>query len=132
MYIHSRVKQLNELNISFDLASPEPPESSENPCYPSPCGSNAHCRAENGRAICECLPDYFGNPYESCRPECVANTDCASNRACIRNKCQDPCPGTCGISAQCDVRNHIPICTCPRGYAGDAFRLCIYIPGELF
>lgn len=50
------------------------------------------------------------------------------NKACIRNKCQDPCPGTCGINAFCTVSNHIPICTCLNEYTGDAFRLCSLIP----
>lgn len=50
------------------------------------------------------------------------------NRACIRNKCQDPCPGTCGINAICTVSNHIPICSCIDEYTGDAFRQCTKIP----
>ncbi|KAF7276317.1 hypothetical protein GWI33_010508, partial [Rhynchophorus ferrugineus] len=108
---------------------PPPPETKD-PCYPPPCGSNAICRAENNNAICECLPEYHGNPYLGCRPECIANSDCPRNRACIRNKCQDPCPGTCGVNAQCTTTNHVPICTCSDGYTGDAFRLCNFIPKE--
>lgn len=46
------------------------------------------------------------------------------NTACIKNKCQDPCPGTCGINALCIVTSHIPTCSCPERYTGDAFRLC--------
>lgn len=49
------------------------------------------------------------------------------NRACIRQKCQDPCPGTCGLEALCSITNHIPICTCPHGTTGDAFRQCIIV-----
>lgn len=49
------------------------------------------------------------------------------NRACIRNKCKDPCPGTCGLEAICTVSNHIPICSCPEGYSGDAFRQCYFV-----
>lgn len=105
------------------MPPPKPPVPHD-PCYPSPCGSNARCRVENNYAICECIPDYHGNPYLSCRPECVGNPDCPMNRACIRQKCQDPCPGTCGVEAECQVINHIPICTCPQGTTGDAFRQC--------
>jgi hypothetical protein len=94
------------------------------PCIPSPCGSNAVCREQNGAGSCVCLPEYFGNPYEGCRPECVINSDCPSNRACIRNKCQDPCPGTCGQNADCQVINHVPSCNCRPGYTGDPFRYC--------
>lgn len=94
------------------------------PCMPSPCGANAICREQNGAGSCICMDDHFGNPYEGCRPECVVNSDCPSNRACVRNKCQDPCPGTCGQNAQCQVVNHLPSCTCNDGYQGDPFRFC--------
>jgi len=100
------------------------------PCSPTPCGSNAVCREQNGAGSCTCLPDYVGNPYEGCRPECVLNTDCAPNRACIRNKCQDPCPGTCGQNADCQVVNHLPSCTCHPGYTGDPFKFCSNLPPE--
>lgn len=98
------------------------------PCQPSPCGANAQCREQNGAGACICLPEYIGNPYEGCRPECVLNTDCPSNKACINNKCKDPCPGTCGQNANCQVINHLPSCTCIVGYTGDPFRYCNLIP----
>lgn len=94
------------------------------PCTPSPCGSNAQCREYAGAGACICNPGYFGNPYENCRPECVVNTDCPLNKACVRNKCSDPCPGSCGLVADCQVVNHAPSCTCRVGYTGDPFRNC--------
>lgn len=94
------------------------------PCVPSPCGANAICREQNGAGSCTCAPDYIGNPYEGCRPECVLSSDCATNRACIRNKCEDPCPGTCGPNAACQVINHVPTCTCVEGYTGNPFSVC--------
>lgn len=100
------------------------------PCSPSPCGSNAICREQNGAGSCSCLTDYIGNPYEGCRPECVLNSDCASNLACISNKCKDPCPGTCGQNAICQVVNHLPSCTCISGYSGDPFRFCSFQQNE--
>lgn len=100
------------------------------PCTPSPCGTNAVCREQNGAGSCSCLPEYIGNPYEGCRPECVHNTDCPSNKACMRNKCQDPCPGTCGQNADCQVVNHLPTCTCRPGYTGDPFRYCSIQPPQ--
>lgn len=42
----------------------------------------------------------------------------------MQNKCKDPCPGTCGQNAQCDVVNHIPMCSCPSGFTGNAFVTC--------
>lgn len=99
-----------------------------NPCEPSPCGINAICKERNGAGACVCLPDYNGNPYEGCRPECILSSDCPSDKACIRNKCVDPCPGTCGQNAYCQVVNHLPTCTCNSGYTGDPFRFCDIVP----
>lgn len=100
------------------------PVSYINPCVPSPCGPNAICREQDNAGSCTCLPNYIGNPYEGCRPECILSTDCQSDRACIRNKCQNPCPGTCAANAECQVVNHLPSCTCVPGYTGDPFVLC--------
>lgn len=115
----------------FTSCQPKPPPPSvpveTDPCNPSPCGANAQCN--NG--ICTCLPEYQGDPYQGCRPECVLNTDCPRNLACIRQKCKDPCPGTCGQNAECSVVNHIPTCTCLQGYTGEPFVLCTKIPPEL-
>lgn len=94
-----------------------------NPCVPSPCGPNSQCRILSGSHLCLCLPNYFGSP-PNCRPECTINSECASNLACINEKCVDPCPGSCGVAAECSVKNHIPICTCPTGYIGDPFSFC--------
>ena len=104
------------------------PATPSNPCFPSPCGANAICQQRNDAGSCTCIPDYIGNPYEGCRPECVLSTDCPSNKACIRNKCMDPCPGTCGQNAECQVINHLASCTCIPGYTGDPFRFCNVIP----
>lgn len=52
------------------------------------------------------------------------NSDCSLNQACMREKCKDPCPGSCGTFAQCTVMNHVPICSCIEGYTGDPFTNC--------
>lgn len=101
------------------------------PCDPSPCGANAVCKERNGAGSCTCLPDYTGDPYEGCRPECVQNSDCAHTKACINNKCKDPCVGACGINAQCQVYNHQPSCSCLYGYTGDPLTSC-HIPLSIF
>lgn len=104
------------------------PEDLRNPCIPSPCGANAECRTQNNAGSCRCLPDYIGDPYSGCRPECVVNSDCPYNKACIQNKCASPCPGTCGANAECQVIDHLPSCTCRPGYTGDPFNYCNLIP----
>lgn len=94
------------------------------PCNPSPCGSNAVCKERNGAGACSCLPDYFGDPYSGCRPECVTNNDCPRTNACLNNKCFDPCPGVCGRNAECRVINHAPQCTCVIGFTGNPLTGC--------
>lgn len=94
------------------------------PCEPSPCGSNAICEEQNGAGSCRCQPDYYGNPYEGCRPECTLNSDCVSSLACVKLKCQNPCIGVCGQNAECQVINHLPMCLCPAGFTGNPFNYC--------
>lgn len=104
---------------------PPPPLKVEprDPCVPSPCGPNADSTRVGDRCECSCHPGYIGAaPY--CRPECTANSDCPSHLACIRQKCQDPCPGSCGSNALCTVVNHSPVCTCLAGFIGNAFSYC--------
>lgn len=114
---------MKKLLISLISNLPQPAKDTipDDPCYPSPCGANAQC--SNG--ICTCLPEYQGDAYTGCRPECVLNNDCPRNKACVRNKCIDPCPGTCGDNAICEVFNHVPMCSCPTGMTGNAFSRCV-------
>lgn len=96
---------------------------SENPCVPSPCGPNSQCRDIRGTSACSCLSNYIGKP-PNCRPECVLSAECPSNLACINEKCQDPCIGSCGQHTTCHVLNHNPVCRCEIGYTGDPFSSC--------
>lgn len=94
-----------------------------NPCIPSPCGPNSECKIKSNRPVCSCLPNYFGSP-PNCRPECIINSECPLTKACINQKCVDPCPGSCGYNAECQVINHVPICHCLNGFTGDPFTGC--------
>ena len=109
--------------FKFIVAAPQP--EIIDPCNPSPCGSNAVCQNRGRAAACQCIPDYFGDPYVACRPECTTNSECPSNKACQNLHCVDPCPAAnCGVNAQCQVVNHIPNCVCLQGYIGDPFTSC--------
>ena len=108
---------------------PTPAPIPRDPCNPSPCGLNADCKVLGGQAVCQCVRDYQGDPLEECRPECLLSYDCPARLACINTKCQDPCPGTCGINAECTVQNHNPVCRCHDGYHGDPFIQCSLDPG---
>lgn len=96
------------------------------PCEPSPCGPNSRCQTINSQAVCSCVPGFLGQP-PTCRPECSINSDCPLNQACINQKCADPCTGSCGVSARCQVVNHNPICSCPSVFTGDPFTRCFPI-----
>lgn len=115
---------IEKCNTNIYNLAPVPIEK-DDPCNPSPCGPNAICKD----GICSCTPEYRGDPFIGCRPECVLSNDCPKDRACIRNKCIDPCPGTCGQNAECLVVNHIPMCSCITGYTGNAFVWCSLIIG---
>ena len=108
------------------IATPRPIEVVQ-PCNPSPCGINAECSENRGAASCRCILDYVGNPYVECKPECTINPECPRDKACINNKCGDPCPGVCGVHATCSVTNHVPLCKCDPGYTGNAFVSCTRI-----
>ena len=97
------------------------------PCNPPPCGPNSQCTVVSGQAQCGCLVGMIGSA-PNCRPECVISSDCPSGTACVNQKCVDPCPGTCGSNAECQVVNHSPSCTCASGFTGNAFADCRPIP----
>lgn len=63
----------------------------------------------------------------NCRAECIVSSDCPQDKACINQKCTNPCtPGPCAERAICKVVNHNPICSCPSGFTGDPFVRCIF------
>jgi hypothetical protein len=76
------------------------------------------------------MPAHLHRQSPGCRPECVVSSECPQNRACVNQKCVDPCPGTCGLNARCEVINHSPICSCQAGYTGDPFTRCFPIPSK--
>jgi hypothetical protein len=124
----------NLINLTFVAPVPNPVVEEgtlrpipPNPCTPSPCGPNSQCQVVSGQAQCGCVSGMIGS-VPNCRPECVLSSDCASNRACINQKCVDPCPGTCASNTDCRVVNHSPVCNCATGYTGDGFSNCRPIP----
>ena len=112
--------------VAVETSRPAP----TNPCQPSPCGPNSQCQVRGESPACSCLPSYIGAP-PNCRPECVISPECSSNKACVNQKCRDPCAGACGSNAQCRVVNHTPMCTCDVGYTGDPFSYCVRQQGDV-
>jgi hypothetical protein len=96
----------------------------------SSCGEKATCYGANHRAICQCPPGLIGNPRISCiLVGCRSNTECPGNRACINNKCEDPCASTnpCDTPAECKVFNHAVECACPPGAVSDGKMGCMTV-----
>jgi hypothetical protein len=118
-YFFLKTQYLQWINFKITLSAPVVTQ----PCQPSPCGPNSQCREINDQAVCSCVPGFIGSP-PSCRPECITSSECGQNEACVNQKCRDPCPGTCGVGAKCNVINHNPICSCPPRYTGDPFSRC--------
>ena len=71
--------------MCFSLSALAPTEIVD-PCNPTPCGQNAVCTNRQRAAACQCIPEYFGDPYVACRPECTINADCLSDKACQRQR----------------------------------------------
>jgi len=96
-------------------------------CTDGICGTNANCYGSNHRAICECPPGYQGNPKTSCvLLGCRSDSECPPSKACINQKCVDPCDGAnpCDPTSECKVYNHRVNCVCPPGYVGDVGTGC--------
>ena len=74
------------------------------PCNPSPCGTNAECIPNGDNANCKCPAGYQGDPFVFCKKgECEYDHECDHQLACFDFKCRDPCIGTCGQAAECQV-----------------------------
>lgn len=102
-----------------------PDNTTVQPCLPNPCDPNAQCDAYGNQfAICD--PCVGSNALNSplCRPECVLSSDCPFNKACLKNRCVDPCPGSCGVNAECSVYHHDAICRCVAGFEGNPYEHC--------
>lgn len=105
------------------------------PCVPNPCGPGALCEVSNiGRSTCRCPPGFSGDPTSltGCHAfECLVDEDCASHVSCIGHRCRDPCPGACGVNANCRCEKHHPVCTCNHGLTGNPLIRCYPIPVPL-
>lgn len=58
-------------------------------------------------------------------PECVTDSQCADNAACVGNHCSPVCePNICGLNARCIAKQHRVLCTCLPNYEGDGYAGC--------
>lgn len=123
-----RMHFVERKELTACLLPPAPPAPSPaSACNPSPCGPFSECRDVGGIPRCSCAPTYVGTP-PLCRPECVVNSECQANRACVSRRCVNPCTLACGVDAECRVINHNPVCSCPAQYTGDSLSICFPAP----
>ncbi|XP_076030522.1 uncharacterized protein LOC143018870 [Oratosquilla oratoria] len=108
--------------------------SHEGLCTGDTCGDGATCvtgfdRGGNVRPVCICPEGYIGNPLISCnKGECESHNECQDNESCDQYLCVNSCSvngePVCGENTLCTVKNHIPVCSCRRGYEGNPRERC--------
>jgi len=90
-------------------------------CSPGACGLHATCDARNHRRICSCPDGFSGNAESACEK------DFPAQRADPPAVAFDACSlGQCAENAECrnDAHNNRAVCSCRRGYEGDATKNC--------
>jgi hypothetical protein len=57
---------------------------------------------------------------------CANNNECPDHTACENRLCINPCAykDPCAPTANCQVINHLPVCSCPDGYIGSPTTSC--------
>lgn len=107
-----------------------------------PCKMPADCQVVNSHPvrtmICVCPSGYISNGSGTCKTipalvdvgGCVSDSECPSDKACIRGVCRDPC--RCGPNAECTVKDHKPICSCRSGFDGNPDIECIKSKSQFF
>lgn len=85
------------------------------------CQPNKMCEVRKHKATCICKFGFVVNSVGEfvCATgpiECRGDDECASNLACIDNRCVGPCAvgQPCPSNKQCDVLNHRPVCICMK------------------
>lgn len=64
--------------------------------------------------------------------ECQINENCPQDKACVGNKCIDPCLQTsCGNRALCEVSAHRSHCFCPPGLQGNPVVSCFEVECQM-
>ncbi|CAG2101907.1 unnamed protein product, partial [Medioppia subpectinata] len=97
-----------------------------------PCGPGAICTNTIGNFKCSCPPHSSGDPNgdgcfaEAPKQECLHDSDCHEDKACIEFKCLSPCfeDHECGQNAICGVVNHRKECKCKPLYFGNPYEIC--------
>ncbi|KAI1292053.1 Latent-transforming growth factor beta-binding protein 4 [Halotydeus destructor] len=115
----------------------------QNVCRGYKCGTNALCRGDEHKPVCECRGTFKGDPYDTrvgCQPavpSCSDDSACPDYQACRRKEnglrnCTAVCDNVrCGLNAHCVGRGHQAACECLPGFIGDAVHGCQKPPQHL-
>lgn len=107
----------------------------QNVCRGYKCGTNAVCRGDGHKAVCECRANFKGDAYDTrtgCQPmipTCSDDTACPDYQACRRREnglrnCTNVCDNVrCGLNAHCVGRAHQASCECAPGFIGNQLPL---------
>ncbi|CAL4131658.1 unnamed protein product [Meganyctiphanes norvegica] len=100
------------------------------------CATGAQCTPQNHEATCTCNVNLVGNPYSGkgnsgCH-QCLSDDDCQEDKKCSDDKnCIDPCLNYCKPdNVTCTVKDHSPLCTCPKDLKPATETLCQFIADE--
>lgn len=85
------------------------------------CEAHKVCEVRKHKPTCICKYGFIVNSVGEivCATgpiECRRDEECASNLACVDNRCANPCAvgRPCPPNKQCDVLNHRPVCICMK------------------
>lgn len=138
-YVECRPQISAECYVDADCPSMSACLSSKcvNPCTElRPCSIPARCEVSPSLPVrtmlCTCPPGYVSSGGGVCRPAlpiaevaCEIDNDCTTNHTCMTSVCKNPCE--CGPNADCQIREHKPVCACRPGFLGDARTGCYEI-----
>lgn len=98
-------------------------------CASDTCGPQTECYGINHNPVCECLPGYSGNPKLGCNViGCKSDSECPSEKACINQKCENPCEQQPCITKEiCRAYNHKAECSCPPGTISGLYGACMQL-----
>jgi len=97
--------------------------------YTCPITEGARSSMEEGAEATHYMLTQVPTKSQKLMSQCLSDSDCSLIQQCLNKRCVDLCSyEDCGTDAYCVVNNHQAMCTCPEGYAGDPYAMCIRLP----
>ncbi|CAL4121255.1 unnamed protein product, partial [Meganyctiphanes norvegica] len=95
----------------------------EEACSGIACGENGECFWDEvqKKADCRCKGNDQYDPSTGQCQECVGNSNCQHDQACLSGTCRRVCDGACATGGQCTSQNHVAKCTCNGELKGNPY-----------